>query len=68
MNKKTNYETLQMLNMNRTIIIIIIIILAGIGLSYVNEQVSRNRCYELTPQDFYKNKSCTKYIKEYEND
>lgn len=50
------------------IVVILLIILSGIGLSYVNEQVRRNRCYELTPQDFYKNKSCMKYIKEYEND
>lgn len=54
--------------MKRNLIIIILIILAGIGLSYVNEQVRKTRCYELTPKDFYNNKTCEKYIKEYEND
>ena len=54
--------------MKKILIIIVLIIIAVIGLSYVNEQVRRDRCYELTPKDFYNNKTCQKYVKEYEND
>lgn len=53
-------------NMKRNLIIILLVILAGIGLSYVNEQVRKNRCYELTPKDFYNNKTCQKYVQEYQ--
>lgn len=50
------------------IVAILLIILSGIGLSYVNEQVRKDRCYELTPQDFYKTKTCQKYVEGYEDD
>ena len=48
------------------IVAILLIILSGIGLSYVNEQVRKDRCYELPPKDFYNNKICQKYVQEYE--
>lgn len=53
-------------NMKKNLIIILLVVIAGIGLSYVNEQVRKNRCYELPPKNFYNNKTCKKYIKEYE--
>ena len=52
--------------MKKNLIIILLVVIAGIGLSYVNEQVRKNRCYELPPKNFYNNKTCKKYIKEYE--
>lgn len=52
--------------MKRNLIILILIILAGIGLSIVNEIVDKNRCYELPLNDFYNTPSCQKYVKEFE--
>lgn len=54
--------------MKKNLIIILLVVIAGIGLSYVNEQVRKDRCYELPPKDFYNNKTCQKYVKEYEDD
>ena len=54
--------------MQKIVLIILFFILVGIGLNYVNEQVRRNKCYELTPKDFYNNPVCKKYVEEYEDD